>query len=91
MLVIHILLRSIVSFYFQGQAYIFVIVTDLDFEYNLDDKVDSILVSIQPSSLMQYSTYKTYAGTFGYGSLTARYRVDCDDHFFRDGMGSCKL
>ncbi|CAI8019192.1 Delta-like protein B, partial [Geodia barretti] len=65
----------------QGQAYLLVIVFDVD-SNSLDDTVDVIVVHILPSSLRRWSHVETFSGTFGFGSLSARYRVDCDKHFF---------
>ena len=62
-----------------------VIVMDVDTD-NLDDAVDAIVVSILPPSLRRFSHPETFVGLFGYGLLTVRYRVDCDDNFFGEGL-----
>ena len=68
----------------QGIGYLLVIVFDVD-SSTIDDGVDAILVSILPSSLRRFSRVEEYSGVFGYGKLTARYRVDCQDGFFGEG------
>ena len=68
----------------QGQAYLLVIVFDVD-RGTLHDGVDAIVVHIQPPSLRKYTHIETFTGTFGFGSLSVRYRVDCDNHFFGPG------
>ena len=60
------------------------IVFDVD-QNTLDDTVDAILVPILPSSLWRYSHVVDYEGVFGYGTLSARYKVDCDDNFYGEG------
>ena len=51
----------------------------------LDDTVDAIVLHILPSSLRRFSHVETFPGEFGFGSLSARYRVDCDRNFFGEG------
>ena len=68
----------------QGMAFLLVVVIDVD-TGSLDDTVDAIIVHILPSSLGNYSQVVGYVGEFGYGTLTARYRVDCDENFYGEG------
>ena len=70
----------------QGQAYLLVIVMDVD-RNTLDDAVDAILITILPSSLKRYSQTERFPGLFGFGSFTLRYRVDCQDDFHGEGLG----
>ena len=60
------------------------IVFDVD-EYTLDDTVDAIIIPIHPSSLRQYTSIDSFNGEYEFGTLTARYRVDCDDDFYGSG------
>ena len=75
---------AVYIFYIQGVGFLLVLVFDVDSE-TLDDTVDAIIVPILPSSLGQYSPSRPYDGVFEFGTLTARYRVDCDDTFFGEG------
>ena len=65
-------------------GYLLVIVFDVD-SGTIDDTVDAILISIVPSSLGRFTRPQEYSGVFGFGKLTARYRVDCQDNFFGEG------
>ena len=68
-------------------AFLLVVVIDVDpDDDNLDDIVDGIIVRILPSSLGSYSQMVGYVGEFGHGTLTARYRVDCDENFYGVGI-----
>jgi hypothetical protein len=64
-----------------GEAYLLVIVIDVDRD-TLDDTVDAILIHIHPTSLRRYSNPQDFAGEYGFGTITARYRVDCGNNFF---------
>ena len=70
----------------QGMAFLLVVVIDDDDTGSLDDTVDAIIVHILPSSLGNYSQMVGYVGEFGYGTLTARYRVDCNENFYGKGI-----
>ena len=59
-------------------------VYDMDITY-IDDVIDAIFVSILPSSLGDFTYSEEYSGMFGFGKLTARYRVDCQDNFYGKG------
>ena len=76
-------------------AFLLVIVMDVDDGDSLDDRagslddiVDFIIVRILHSSLGNYSQMVGYVGEFGYGTLTARYRVDCDENFYGEGIAN---
>ena len=60
-------------------GYLLVIVFDVDSE-TIDDTVDAILIPIVPSSLGRFTRPEEYGGVFGFGKLTARYRVDCQNN-----------
>ena len=72
-------------FYSQGEGYLLVLVFDFD-RNTVDDFVEAVIVRIEPPSLGRYTDVEEFEGYFDYGMLRLRYRVDCDNNFFGEGV-----
>ena len=55
---------------------------------DLDDLVEAILISISSDVASDFNEPTMFNGVFGYGKMRVRFKVDCEDDFYGQGMKS---